>query len=124
MSVAASLATLGRRSAAGRRIAVLTDMLELGAAGADRHAELATPLQAARVDLVFCAGPLMRALFDVLPAARRGAWAASAEDLLLPLADAIGAGDIVLVKGSHGSKASAVVEGLTAMAAAWARETP
>jgi UDP-N-acetylmuramoyl-tripeptide--D-alanyl-D-alanine ligase len=123
VSMAAALGALGARPVAGRRIAVLTDMLELGAAAADRHAELAASVEAAGVDLVFCAGPLMRSLFDALPPARRGAWTAGAEGLLPPLAEALAAGDVVMVKGSHGSKAAAIVEGLTAMTAAM-REAP
>jgi len=100
---------------------VLTDMLELGAAGCDLHAGLAAPIEAAKVDLVFCAGPLMKALFDALPSHRRGAYAVDAEALLPMLVDALGPGDVVMVKGSRDSKAASVVVGLTAAAAA-ARE--
>jgi UDP-N-acetylmuramoyl-tripeptide--D-alanyl-D-alanine ligase len=123
VSVAGALAALGARSAAGRRVAVLTDMLELGAAAADRHAELAARVEAAGVDLVFCAGPLMRALFDALPPERRGAWSPGARELIPSLAEALAAGDVVMVKGSRDSKAGVIVEGLTAMAAAH-REAP
>jgi UDP-N-acetylmuramoyl-tripeptide--D-alanyl-D-alanine ligase len=114
VSVAAALANLGARSAAGRRIAVLTDMLELGAAAADRHAQLAAHAEAAHIDLVFCAGPLMRSLFDALPPSRRGAWAPAAADLLAGVAEALSAGDVVMVKGSHDSKASVIAQGLAA----------
>jgi UDP-N-acetylmuramoyl-tripeptide--D-alanyl-D-alanine ligase len=114
VSVAAALANLGARAAAGRRIAALTDMLELGPESASRHAELAAAVEAARVDLVFCAGPLMRSLFEALPAGRRGAWASTAEDLLPALAEALDAGDVLMVKGSHASRAAALVAGLAA----------
>ena len=67
VSVAAALATLGARPASGRRIAALTDMLELGADAARRHAGLADAVEAAGIDLVFCAGPLMKSLCDALP---------------------------------------------------------
>ena len=121
VSVTAALVNLGGKAASGRRIAVLTDMLELGAAGCDLHAGLAAPIEAAKVDLVFCAGPLMKALFDALPSHRRGAYAVDAEALLPMLVDALGPGDVVMVKGSRDSKAASVVVGLTAAAAA-ARE--
>jgi UDP-N-acetylmuramoyl-tripeptide--D-alanyl-D-alanine ligase len=114
VSVAAALANLGVRSTSGRRIAALTDMLELGADSALRHAELARAVEAARVDLVFCAGPLMKSLFDALPAARRGAWAPDADGLLPALAEALGPGDVLMVKGSRDSRAAAVVAGLVA----------
>jgi UDP-N-acetylmuramoyl-tripeptide--D-alanyl-D-alanine ligase len=112
VSVAAALANLGARSASGRRIAALTDMLELGPDSARRHAELAQAVEAATVDLVFCAGPLMKSLFEALPPARRGAWAATAEELLPALVEALGPGDVVMIKGSHASRASALVAGL------------
>ena len=60
----AALALLGHADVGprGRRIAVLGDMLELGPQGRDLHRELAESVLANGVDLVFCCGPLMRAL--------------------------------------------------------------
>jgi UDP-N-acetylmuramoyl-tripeptide--D-alanyl-D-alanine ligase len=52
----------------------------------------------------------MRHLFDALPEARRGRHAASAEALRAELADLARPGDVVLVKGSKGSKVSLVVD--------------
>jgi UDP-N-acetylmuramoyl-tripeptide--D-alanyl-D-alanine ligase len=113
LSMRAALASLGARPTPGRRIAVLTDMLELGAEAPRLHADLAAPLAAAHVDRVFCAGPLMRSLWDALPAARRGAWAETAAELAPQVAAAVQPGDAVMVKGSNGSKASLVVKALT-----------
>ena len=113
MSMRAAFATLAAHAASGRRIAVLTDMLELGPDAARRHADLAGPLQAAKVDLVFCAGPLMRALWDVLPTAMRGGWAASAAELAPEVQGAAQAGDVVVVKGSNGSKAWLIARALS-----------
>jgi UDP-N-acetylmuramoyl-tripeptide--D-alanyl-D-alanine ligase len=113
--VAAALAALGSRPTKGRRIVGLTDMLELGASSARRHAELAAPIEAAGVDLVFCAGPAMKFLWDRLPAARRGAWAQTAPQLAPRLVGALGPGDLVMVKGSHASNAKALVDALTAL---------
>ena len=109
VSVAAALRALGARS--GRRIAVLTDMLELDE-GERRHADLAADVDAADVDLVFCAGPLMRSLWCALPAARRGAWAADAASLASEVVAAVRPGDLVMVKGSKASKASLVLAAL------------
>lgn len=114
-SVVAALSALGARAVAGRRIAVLTDMLELGADAAEWHAALATTAEGAGVDLVFCAGPLMKSLFDALSAGRRGGWAADAEALAPRLADAVGAGDVVMVKGSHASRAALLAEVLASL---------
>ncbi|HEY5410229.1 MAG TPA: Mur ligase family protein, partial [Caulobacteraceae bacterium] len=115
MSMRAAFATLAAHPAKGRRIAVLTDMLELGPDAAKRHADLAEPLGAAKVDLVFCAGPLMRSLWDVLPAAMRGGWAASAAELAPEVASAVAAGDVVMVKGSNGSRAGLIAQALASM---------
>jgi len=112
VSVAAALAALGARPADGRRIAVLTDMLELGTDAPARHAAMAETVESAGIDLVFCAGPLMRSLWDALPTARRGAWAPSAADLAPALTEAVGAGDVVMAKGSKASKASLLVRAL------------
>ena len=115
VSMAAALAALGARPVAGRRIAALTDMLELGASSAERHAGLAEPIAAARVDRVFCAGLAMESLWQALPAGRRGAWAPSAADLAPRLAAALAPGDVVMVKGSKASKATLLVDAVAAL---------
>ena len=117
MSMRAAFATLAAHEAGGRRIAVLTDMLELGSDAAGRHAELAGPIAEAGVDLVFCAGPRMRALFDALPGARRGGWAATAADLAPEVEAAVRDGDVVMVKGSNGSKAGLLAQALASRGA-------
>jgi UDP-N-acetylmuramoyl-tripeptide--D-alanyl-D-alanine ligase len=115
MSMRAAFATLTAHGSEGRRIAVLTDMLELGSDAAKRHAELARPLEDAHVDLVFCAGPLMRALWDALPAGMRGGWAATAAELAPEASAAVRDGDVVMVKGSNGSKAWLIAKALASI---------
>jgi UDP-N-acetylmuramoyl-tripeptide--D-alanyl-D-alanine ligase len=118
VSTAAALGALGRRTGPGRRIAAITDMLELGPEAPLRHAELARVAEAAGVDLVFCAGPLSRSLFEALAPGRRGGYAATAQDLAPRLAEAIGPGDVVMIKGSRDSKAGLLVQALSALDAA------
>ncbi|MBV9540174.1 MAG: UDP-N-acetylmuramoyl-tripeptide--D-alanyl-D-alanine ligase, partial [Alphaproteobacteria bacterium] len=96
-SMAAALALLG--AAQGRRIAVLGDMLEMGEGGAAHHAGLAQPIAAANTDLVFLNGTQMKALWDALPASRRGAWAQTSVEIAPQLVTALKPGDTVLVKG-------------------------
>ena len=115
ISMTAAFATLGARRTKGRRIVALTDMLELGAGGPGFHAALAEPLDRAGIDLVFCAGPLMKSLWDALPPTRRGGYAESADALAPQVARAAEPGDLVMVKGSNGSKAGAVTAALTAL---------
>jgi UDP-N-acetylmuramoyl-tripeptide--D-alanyl-D-alanine ligase len=112
ISMASAIATLGARPAAGRKIVALTDMLELGAEGPAFHAALAEPLAEARVDLAFCAGPLMKSLWDALPSTRRGGYAETAAELAPLVARAAESGDLVMVKGSNGSKAGLIARAL------------
>ncbi len=99
----------------GRRIAILGDMLELGADGAKHHAELALPLKAANVDLVYTCGKLMKNLHDALPANQRGVHRDSSAELAEIVPDVLVPGDVLMVKGSLGSKMGTVVEALRAM---------
>jgi UDP-N-acetylmuramoyl-tripeptide--D-alanyl-D-alanine ligase len=114
-SMAAALSLLG--AAQGRKIAVLGDMLEMGEGGIAHHAGLAAPIDANKVDLVFASGPQMKALWDALPASRRGAYAETSADLKPLVMAAVKAGDTVLVKGSNGSKMSVIIEALKAQKA-------
>lgn len=99
----------------GRRIAVLGDMLELGQNARKNHEDLAMPLQAAGVDLLYCSGKHMKALYDKMPPANRGAHRDTSAELAEIVPDALIPGDVVLVKGSLGSKMKAVVEAMREM---------
>ncbi|MDO5604261.1 MAG: UDP-N-acetylmuramoyl-tripeptide--D-alanyl-D-alanine ligase [Paracoccus sp. (in: a-proteobacteria)] len=107
-SMRAGLATLARLPGL-RRVAILGDMLELGAGEIADHAALADDPAMASVDVVHCAGPLMRHLHAALPEGRRGIWAESADALASRLDEMVCPGDTVLVKGSKGSLISRVV---------------
>jgi UDP-N-acetylmuramoyl-tripeptide--D-alanyl-D-alanine ligase len=113
-SVRASLSVLAgmKPGAGGRRVAVLGDMLELGATAGAAHVELAADVAAAGVDLVFACGPEMRRMYDALPARLRAAHAASSVELAPRVVGAVRAGDIVMVKGSLGSKMAPIVAAL------------
>ena len=111
-SMRAALGLMRETQVGGKRIAVLGDMLELGAQGPDLHADLAEAIAAADVDLVFAAGPLMKHLYDALPPRTRGAWAPTSAGIEDALVAAIGPYDIVMVKGSNGSRMGPVVDQL------------
>lgn len=99
----------------GRRIVALTDMLELGEHSERMHAGLAEGIEAAGLDIVFTAGPAMRHLHEALPESRRGGWAEDAEALVPLVTGAVRDGDVVMVKGSNGSRASRVARALVEM---------
>jgi UDP-N-acetylmuramoyl-tripeptide--D-alanyl-D-alanine ligase len=114
-AVRAALSVLSstRPGTGGRRIAVLGDMRELGAAAPQLHAELADSLALAGVDLALTCGPLMAMLHEALSRERRGAHAPDAQALVPAVLAAVRPGDVVLVKGSLGSRMAPIVEALT-----------
>ncbi len=124
-SMRAAIAVLAssRPKHGGRRIAVLGDMLELGDTAPKLHAALARDLENSGIDLVFCAGPHMNALDAALPAAMRGGYARDTETLVTKVLDTVQAGDIVMVKGSLGSRMATIVDALSGLDIAHA-QTP
>jgi UDP-N-acetylmuramoyl-tripeptide--D-alanyl-D-alanine ligase len=108
LNVLADAAVVGR----GRRIAVLGDMLELGSAGADLHRGLNEAVKSNRIDAVFCCGALMRNLWDALSSDRQGGYADNAAELESLVLAAIRAGDVIMVKGSLGSRMKTIVNAL------------
>ncbi len=100
------------RVGAGRRVAILGDMLELGRTELELHEALARHPTLAAISVVHCVGPRMRALHAVLPQRQRGLWVETAAELVPQARSLVDAGDIVLVKGSKGIKVSLVVDAL------------
>lgn len=117
LSMKAGFLSLGAKPVAegGRRVVVLTDMLELGEHSRALHEGLIQPIAAAGLDLVHAAGMEMRRLHDALPPSRRGLWRATAAELAAEASRLVGPGDIVMVKGSNGSKASLVAAALAGL---------
>jgi UDP-N-acetylmuramoyl-tripeptide--D-alanyl-D-alanine ligase len=114
VSMAAAIALLGQAQPGprGRRIAVLGDMLELGAQSGELHAALTQSIVDHAVDLVFCAGPAMRNLWEALPSSRRGGYANDSSALEPQVLEAVSGGDAIMIKGSFGSKMTPIVKAL------------
>lgn len=110
-SMRAALAVLGQ-SGAGRKIAVIGDMRELGDRGRIYHEDLADVLLDNKIDLVFCCGPLMAHLFDRLPHGMRGGYAPTSLELIPLVMQEVQPGDTVSVKASLGTKVKPIVEAL------------
>jgi len=114
MTAAIDVLAMSEPGAKGRRIAILGDMLELGEGTPAAHKALARPLMARGIDLVFTAGPNMGLLFEELPREMRGGHAENSDKLAPIAAAAARAGDVVLIKGSYGSRMGKVLDALMA----------
>jgi UDP-N-acetylmuramoyl-tripeptide--D-alanyl-D-alanine ligase len=106
-------------TASSRRVAVLGEMLELGASAVPLHAEVGRVAAAKRIDLLMAVGgaPAV-ALAEAAIAAgldrNRVSHFATSDEAADAAAAQIRAGDLVLVKGSRGIKTDRVVERLKA----------
>ena len=99
----------------GRKLAILGDMRELGPQADRLHAGLADLPAVAALDRLHCIGAHMAALHAALAPARRGRHVATSAALLAELPDLVGAGDIVLVKGSLSMRLALIVDALRKM---------
>jgi UDP-N-acetylmuramoyl-tripeptide--D-alanyl-D-alanine ligase len=116
-SMRAAFSVLGAAEPAGRgrRVAVLGDMLELGRETGRMHAGLADDLAESGVRLVFLCGPEMARLEAAMKDRAEVTHAPDSETLAPKVAAAVGDGDVVLVKGSLGSRMAVVVEALKSL---------
>ena len=76
------------------------------------HADLAPSLEKNRIDLLIGAGPLTKALVDRAPEMTRTLWGAKAAEIASAALDEIRPGDVVMVKGSNGSRMGPIVAAL------------
>jgi len=120
MAAAIELLAKAEPHSGGRRIAALGDMRELGPESAALHKALSRNIDAARADLVFLCGPNMRALWDALSKKNRGFYAETSAELAPEMMRSLKTGDVVLVKGSFGSRMSVIIEALRARESATA----
>ena len=116
IAVKAALKVFGMqpRKHGTRRIAVLGDMLELGSESGQLHSDLAGDIVEAGVDQAYLCGPDMKLLYQMLPNHLRGGHAADSSSLLPFLLENLRDGDVVLVKGSRGSKMKIITQALRA----------
>jgi UDP-N-acetylmuramoyl-tripeptide--D-alanyl-D-alanine ligase len=112
MSMRAALDDLAR-TASGRRVAVLGDMLELGPEEGRYHREIGAYARANGVDVLVTVGPRAAAMRDTFAGPGGRVHAAPDADAAAKLLDeALERGDTVLVKGSRGVRLERVGETL------------
>jgi UDP-N-acetylmuramoyl-tripeptide--D-alanyl-D-alanine ligase len=110
LSMRAALDDLAMQEPAGRRVAVLGDMLELGPGEREHHAEIGAYAASAGVELLIAVGPRSAAMLGRYDGeAHAVADAAAAAELAREL---VKPGDVVLVKASRGVGLEVVAEAL------------
>lgn len=92
-----------------RTVVVMGDMLELGEQSEEMHVGLVPALVNNQMGLVFAAGTFMQKLYEALPESMQGAYRATARELAPVVVEALRPRDLVLVKGSRGSRMDRVV---------------
>ncbi len=100
---AALLSLLSLSSLEGRKIAVLSDMLELKEPE-EEHRLFGKRASMLKIDIFLFVGPLMRFAFEEAKKKRDGVfWAETPEEAMKVLKGLLSKGDIILFKGSHGT---------------------
>jgi UDP-N-acetylmuramoyl-tripeptide--D-alanyl-D-alanine ligase len=110
LSMRAALDELASHETAGRRVAVLGDMLELGPESEALHREVGAVAAAAGVELLVTVGPQAVAMLDAFDGESYAV--ADAREAAALVGELIEPGDVVLVKGSRGIGLEVVAEAL------------
>lgn len=95
-----------------RTVVVLGDMLELGDRAEDLHVGLMPAIINNQMDLLFAVGKFMARLYESMPEPMRGAYRTTSREIAPEVVKALRPRDLVLVKGSHGSRMDVVVEAI------------
>lgn len=104
---------LMRLKGAGRTVAVIGDMLELGEAAETEHRGIGEYLSSSGVDYVITYGDFGAAVLDSLSNGTAGVYAATHEEAASALQSYAGKDDLVLVKGSRGMRMEEVIKNLS-----------
>lgn len=105
MSLRAALIVLGSNfPSAKRRVAILADMRELGANEIDEHKDIVDPIVENKIDKVVTVGDLMKHLHDSLPTRLQLKHYQGVDETFTDIVDLIQDGDVILIKGSNGTK--------------------
>jgi UDP-N-acetylmuramoyl-tripeptide--D-alanyl-D-alanine ligase len=117
ISMRAALEHLAERAAGRRLVAVLGDMAELGASAPGYHREIGHLARSIGVSTLVAVGEDARAYLEGGAGIRDARWAASADEAVAVVEDAVEPGDAVLVKGSRAVGLEVVADALTGVRA-------
>ncbi len=112
MRAAFEVLSLVKKNSRGRAVALLGDMLELGDDSSKIHASLSKDVVSAGIDVVFTSGSRMEDLANALPKNKLAGRSKNPEELMKLFESKVEDGDIVLIKGSHGSNMWKIVEAM------------
>jgi UDP-N-acetylmuramoyl-tripeptide--D-alanyl-D-alanine ligase len=115
-SMLAGLAVL-KEIAAGRKVAVLGDMAELGPQNQAGHIQVASRIQELRIDSVILVGEKARIIYDELRDKKFSGkilWFKNSDKARIPVQDEIVEGDTILVKGSQAVRMEKIVKEIMA----------
>ncbi len=102
---------------AGRKVAALGDMAELGTKKDSGHREVAMKIIETKVDLVFLVGEETKIIKDELEKRKyqkRIFWYPTSDSARIPLQDALIEGDTILIKGSQSARMEKLVKEIMA----------
>ena len=101
---------------AGRRVAILGDMWELGEAGPQMHEDLGRYAASLGIERILCVGKESKRMYNGAQAASPGCaeYFETQEELLAALPERINDGDVILIKASRGMYLEKTVELLLA----------
>ncbi len=114
--MSAALERLSDIEPAGRRIAVLGEMAELGSHSEHYHTELAALINRSHIDCVFMVGEAYRQCWDALVPEKKNAFVTAHLELRPLLIREIKEGDVILFKGSHSTRIYDLVRWIKAVA--------
>jgi UDP-N-acetylmuramoyl-tripeptide--D-alanyl-D-alanine ligase len=110
LSMRAALDDLASHETAGRRLAVLGDMLELGPAEDEHHRDIGAYAATAGVEVLVTVGPRAARMLDAFDG--EGHAVGTAAEAATLAEELVGPGDVLLVKGSRGVGLEVVAEAL------------
>ena len=112
-SMRAALKILGGLKAAGKKYAVLADMLELGDYAERGHYETGAFAAENGTDVLIGVGPLAKHIVEGFKNRENSAWFASNAEAIAYLKDRLHPGDAVLCKGSRGMHMDEIIHALS-----------
>lgn len=110
-AVSCAIATLAKF--AGKKLAILGDMLELGANSRNYHEELNNDLIKHKIDLVITVGKMMEHLFTKLPSDRKHSHYENVDQLIKDIENISKLADVMLVKASKSIRLYEFVKEMT-----------